>query len=105
MKPAKPAAKPLKAKPQSDPHAGHGAAAPKASPPKPPPATDPHAEHRSPAPAKPAEKQRDPVTGLMVDPATAPKTTHQGETYYFSSEASKKEFLENPGKFARKPKR
>jgi len=46
----------------------------------------------------------DPVNGLMVDPATAPKTTYQGQTYYFSSEQSRKEFLENPAKFAKKPK-
>ena len=46
----------------------------------------------------------DPVSGLMVDPGTAPKTTYQGETYYFSSEQTRKEFLENPAKFAKKPK-
>ena len=49
-------------------------------------------------------KVMDPVNGLMLDPATAPKTTYQGQTYYFSSEQSRKEFLENPGKFAKKPK-
>ena len=46
----------------------------------------------------------DPVNGLKVDPASAPKTTYQGRTYYFSSEQSKKEFLENPAKFAKKAK-
>jgi YHS domain-containing protein len=46
----------------------------------------------------------DPVTGLMVDPAIAPRTTYQGQTYYFSSEQSRKEFLANPSKFAKKPK-
>jgi YHS domain-containing protein len=46
----------------------------------------------------------DPVSGLMVDPATAPKTTYQGQTYYFSSEKTRKEFLESPAKFAKKPK-
>jgi YHS domain-containing protein len=50
-------------------------------------------------------KVMDPVSGLMVDPATAPKTTYQGETYYFSSEQTRKEFLENPAKFATKPKK
>jgi YHS domain-containing protein len=91
----------------ADPHAGHDrpAAKPAAKPAKPKPQPDPHAGHAPGMPDKPAGKQMDPVTGLMVDPATAPKTTHQGETYYFSSEASKKEFLENPAKFARKPKR
>jgi YHS domain-containing protein len=46
----------------------------------------------------------DPVNGLMVDPATAAMTTYQGQTYYFSSEQSRQEFLENPAKFAKKPK-
>ena len=49
-------------------------------------------------------KAMDPVTGLMVDPSTAPKTTYQGQTYYFSSEQTRKEFLENPAKFSKKPK-
>jgi YHS domain-containing protein len=40
----------------------------------------------------------------MVDPATARKTTYRGQTYYFSSEASRKEFLANPAKFAKTPK-
>jgi len=62
---------------------------------------DSHADHTA-APA--AAKQMDPVNGLMVDPATAPSTAHQGQTYYFSSEQSRKEFLENPAKFTKKPK-
>jgi YHS domain-containing protein len=62
---------------------------------------DPHTGHSA---AQVGDKQRDPVNGLMVDPATAPKTTYQGQTYYFSSEQSRKEFLENPAKFAKKPK-
>ena len=73
---------------------------------------DPHAGHEMPA-GKPAvkrekpgriERQMDPVNGLMVDPTSAPKTTYQGHTYYFSSEQTLKEFLENPAKFAKKPK-
>lgn len=107
-----PAAKspaPKTTKPASPPdaHAGHGAPPKRAAPttkPKPSPA-DPHAGHQAGAAEETPEKQMDPVTGLMVDPSTAPKTTYQGQTYYFSSEASKKEFLENPAKFARKPKR
>jgi YHS domain-containing protein len=66
-----------------------------------PQTADPHAGHVS---GQQSEKQMDPVNGLMVDPATAPKTTYQGRTYYFSSEQSRKEFLENPAKFAKKPK-
>jgi YHS domain-containing protein len=49
-------------------------------------------------------KVMDPVNGLRVDPATAPKTTYQGQTYYFSSEQTRTEFLENPAKFSKKPK-
>jgi YHS domain-containing protein len=97
----------------SDPHAGHttpsappasksaAPSKPTAAKPEGAKAADPHAAHSS---AQPADKQMDPVNGLMVDPATAPKTTYQGQTYYFSSEQSQKEFLENPAKFAKKPK-
>jgi YHS domain-containing protein len=100
-KPSKPAA--------ADPHAGHttpsAAPATKAAPapakPEGAKPADPHAGHAS---TQPGDKQMDPVNGLMVDPATAPKTTHQGHTYYFSSEQSRKEFLQNPAKFAKKPK-
>jgi YHS domain-containing protein len=62
---------------------------------------DPDAGHMT---APSAAKQMDPVNGLMVDPATAPSTAYQGQTYYFSSEQSRKEFLENPSKFTKKPK-
>jgi YHS domain-containing protein len=110
----KPAASPASKPAASDPHAGH--AKPSATPttktaPSSKPATaksegakpaDPHAAHSSGQPQ--GDKQMDPVNGLMVDPATAPKTTYQGQTYYFSSEQSLKEFLANPAKFAKKPK-
>ena len=92
---------------QADAHAGYPAPPARTNPgatttPKPvTPRTDPHAGHAS---EPQSGKQRDPVNGLMVDPATAPKTTYQGQTYYFSSEDSRKEFLANPAKFARKPK-
>jgi YHS domain-containing protein len=87
-----------------DPHAGHSmpdATKPAPAQPK-PAAADPHAGHSS---QPPAAKEMDPVNGLVVDPATAPKTTYQGVTYYFSSEQSRKEFLQNPAKFAKKPKK
>jgi YHS domain-containing protein len=100
----------------ADPHAGHGtsgttpaakpapAAKPGAAKPEPSKAADPHAGHSA-APSGGKEgKEMDPVNGLMVDPVTAPKTTYQGQTYYFSSEQSRKEFLANPAKFAKKPK-
>jgi YHS domain-containing protein len=67
-----------------------------------PPASggDPHAGHTK--PGHEAEMQMDPVSGSMVDPATALKTIYQGKTYYFSSEQSRKEFLTNPAKYAEK---
>jgi YHS domain-containing protein len=113
VSPAKPAA-------VADPHAGHqtpaakaartlpgkpraAAAKPKTTTAKAPAKTsDPHAAHPEPAEAK---KEMDPVNGLTVDPSTAPKTTHQGRTYYFSSEQSLKQFLENPAKFAKPVKK
>ena len=64
-------------------------------------AADPHAGHSA---AQPSDKQIDPVNGLTVDSATAPKTTYQGQPYYFSSEQSRKKFLENLAKFAKKSK-
>jgi len=93
----------------ADPHAGHKAPSaapatktePAAAKPEGAKPADPHAGHSA---VKPGDKQMDPVNGLMVDPATAPKETYQGQTYYFSSEQSRKEFLENPTKFAKKPK-
>jgi YHS domain-containing protein len=88
------AAPATKARPTSQPPAKPGGAT----------SAEPHAGHAAQAPAQSGDKQRDPVNGLMVDPATAPKTTYQGRTYYFSSERSRKEFLENPAKFAKKPK-
>ena len=111
----KPPAAPTKPKPAAaaDPHAGHQMpaaprptvpqmTAPKAAAKPAAKAADPHAGHSE---AAPPEKEVDPVNGLAVDPATAPKTTHQGRTYYFSSERSLKQFLENPAKFAKPPKK
>jgi YHS domain-containing protein len=88
------------------PHAEHAMPSTPAAP-----AADPHAGHHMPAAqsavaGKPqTDKPRDPVNGLIVEPATAPKTAYQGQTYYFSSEESRKEFLANPAKFAKRPKR
>jgi YHS domain-containing protein len=65
--------------------------------------SDPHAGHGAPKPSTEGMVM-DPVNGLMVSPAKAPKTTYQGQTYYFSSEESRKEFLQNPAKFVKKPK-
>jgi YHS domain-containing protein len=109
----KPAPSKVSSRSPADPHAGHAmptaAAAPKSAPPsKPAPSkperpetADSHAGH---AAGEQSEKHMDPVNGLMVDPAASPKTAYQGQTYYFSSEQTRKEFLENPAKFAKKPK-
>jgi YHS domain-containing protein len=109
-----PTPKPSPSQSATDPHAGHvmpaASPAPKSSPKLKPapgkPATqvtaDPHAGHGS-GPQQ-SEKQMDPVNGLMVDPSTAKKTTYQSQIYYFSSEKTLEEFLENPAKFAKKRK-
>lgn len=93
---------------RTDSHAGHTPSAAPTARPAPaaakPEAAKPAHSHTAPSSAKPGDKPRDPVNGLIVDPTTAPKTTYQGQTYYFSSEQSRKEFLENPAKFAKKPK-
>lgn len=110
---AKPAPRTSPKPAAADPHAGHVTSSavpaakaaqtskPAALKPEASKTADPHASHSA---AQSGDKQRDPVNGLMVEPATAPKMTYQGQTYYFSSEQSRKEFLENPAKFAKKPK-
>jgi YHS domain-containing protein len=37
-----------------------------------------------------------PVCGMAVDPATAPKTTYNGRTYFFMNEDHKQQFEANP---------
>jgi P-type Cu+ transporter len=44
---------------------------------------------------------KDPVCGMMVDDATATKSTYQGKAYYFCSDQCKKTFDANPAKFAK----
>lgn len=50
-------------------------------------------------PADSAGQATDPVCGLKVDPATAPKAAHQGQTYSFCSEQHRQLFQKNPAKF------
>lgn len=55
-------------------------------------------------PAKPAKPEAsaqavDPVCGLKVNPATAPRATHQGHTYSFCSEQHRQLFQKNPAKY------
>ena len=43
---------------------------------------------------------RDPVCGMMIDPATAPaKRVHAGTTYYFCAQGCAKAFEANPAKY------
>lgn len=46
-----------------------------------------------------AAKTKDPVCGMEVDPAKAPKSEYHNKTYYFCSEACKREFEKNPQRF------
>jgi len=50
-------------------------------------------------PAEASAQATDPVCGLKVDPATAPRATHQGHTYSFCSEQHRQLFQKNPAKF------
>ena len=43
--------------------------------------------------------ERDPVCGMFVDPKTAPKSEHEGKTYYFCSAEDKAKFDKDPGAF------
>jgi YHS domain-containing protein len=40
------------------------------------------------------------VCQMEVNPATAPKSVYKGKTYYFCSDADKKQFDATPDKFA-----
>lgn len=46
-----------------------------------------------------AAKVVDPVCGMEVEAANAPKTTYAGKTYYFCSEEDKAKFLKNPEQY------
>ena len=48
-----------------------------------------------------AEKKKDPVCGMMVDPETAAGTSeYQGEAVYFCSPGCKQKFDADPDRFA-----
>ena len=50
-----------------------------------------------------ANKVKDPVCGMEIDPQTAAATsTYQGQPYYFCTTACKKAFDKNPGQYAHK---
>jgi Cu+-exporting ATPase len=54
---------------------------------------------------KAAKEVQDPVCGMMVDPATAPKTEFKGKTYYFCSIDEKKEFDKAPSTYIKLDKK
>lgn len=43
---------------------------------------------------------KDPVCGMNVDPASALRHEHAGQTYYFCSEHCRGKFQADPGKYA-----
>ena len=47
----------------------------------------------------------DPVCGMMVSTADAPKTDYKGKTYYFCSIDEKKEFDKAPGSYIKVDKK
>ncbi len=48
-----------------------------------------------------AEKVKDPVCGMEIDPEhAAGKTEYQGKTYYFCSSGCKTTFEKDPAKYA-----
>ena len=51
------------------------------------------------APPEANSQSVDPVCGLNVDPATAPKATHQGQIHYFCSEQHQQLFQKSPSKY------
>ena len=54
---------------------------------------------------KPAKEEQDPVCGMMVDTANAPKTEFKGKTYYFCSIDEKKEFDKAPATYIKVEKK
>jgi len=54
---------------------------------------------------KPAKEAQDPVCGMMVETATAPKSDFKGKTYYFCSIDEKKEFDKAPASYIKVEKK
>ncbi len=54
---------------------------------------------------KPVKEVQDPVCGMMVDPATSPKSEFKGKTYYFCSVSDKKEFDKAPATYIKLDKK
>jgi YHS domain-containing protein len=71
----------------------------KGAKPAPPVAPMDHSKMSMPTASDASAQASDPVCGLKVNPATAPSTKHQGQTYYFCSEQHQQLFQKNPAKF------
>ena len=54
---------------------------------------------------KTVKEVQDPVCGMTVDPATAPKSEYKGKTYYFCSIDEKKEFDKAPSSYIKLDKK
>jgi YHS domain-containing protein len=52
-----------------------------------------------------AKEAQDPVCGMMVETANAPKTEFKGKTYYFCSIDEKKEFDKAPSTYIKLDKK
>jgi YHS domain-containing protein len=53
----------------------------------------------------PVKEAQDPVCGMMVDPASSPKSEYKGKTYYFCSIDEKKEFDKAPSTYIKLDKK
>jgi Cu+-exporting ATPase len=53
----------------------------------------------------PVKEAQDPVCGMMVETATAPKSEYKGKSYYFCSIDEKKEFDKAPSTYIKVDKK
>jgi Cu+-exporting ATPase len=58
-----------------------------------------HDHHHHAAADGAGQRVRDPVCGMMVDPATALSAEHAGKTYHFCCEGCRTSFVGNPAKY------
>ena len=61
-----------------------------------------HSQMRKPGAAATVAKPVDPICGMEVDPASAPKTTIDGKTFYFCSKADQERFGKNPSVYVKR---
>ena len=80
------------------------ASAKPATPPKPAAAPMDHSKMDTTQSPDTASQAVDPVCGLKVDPASAPKVTHEGRVYSFCSERHQQLFQKAPAKYLPKGK-